>query len=66
MLRIDYGNSVTYVVTFMQHRSKWADANIIYNFGHYGGNVKTCLRFILTVKTLLDEDRKDENINYVN
>ena len=47
-------------------KQRWQNANIIYNFGHYGGHVKTCLRFILTVKTLLDEDRKDENINYVN
>lgn len=47
-------------------KQRWQNANVIYNFGHYGGHVKTCLRFILTVKTLLDEDRKDENINYVN
>ena len=47
-------------------KQRWADANIQYNFGHYGGHVKTCLRFILTVKTLLEEDQKEENAKYVN
>ena len=47
-------------------KQRWANANIIYNFGHYGGHVKTCLRFILTVKTLLEQDRKEENTHYVN
>lgn len=47
-------------------KQRWASANIQYNFGHYGGHVKTCLRFILTVKTLLEQDQKDENVNYLN
>lgn len=47
-------------------KQRWANANIIYNFGHYGGHIKTCLRFILTVKTLLEQDRKEENTHYVN
>lgn len=45
---------------------KWSSANIQYNFGHYGGHVKTCLRFILTVKTLLEHDQKEEKENYLN
>lgn len=47
-------------------KQRWESANIQYNFGHYGGHVKTCLRFILTVKTLLEEDQKEENTNYLN
>lgn len=47
-------------------KQRWRSANIIYNFGHYGGHIKTCLRFILTVKTLLDEERKEENTQYFN
>ena len=42
-------------------RSHWKDANITYNFGHYGGHVMTCLRFIYTVQKLLakeEEERK--------
>ena len=42
-------------------RSHWKDANITYNFGHYGGHVMTCLRFIYTVQELLakeEEERK--------
>ena len=41
-------------------KQRWSNANIQYNFGHYGGHVKTCLRFILTVKTLLEQDQKEE------
>ena len=47
-------------------KQRWESANIQYNFGHYGGHVKTCLRFILTVKTLLEQDQKDEHVNYLN
>ncbi|MCR4665292.1 MAG: hypothetical protein K5660_08000 [Paludibacteraceae bacterium] len=42
-------------------KSKWKEANITYNFGHYGGHIKTCLRFIYTVQQLLiqeEEERK--------
>lgn len=46
-------------------KAKWKDANITYNFGHYGGHVKTCVRFILTVQQLLiqeeEEGREYEN-----
>ena len=46
-------------------RSHWKEANITYNFGHYGGHVLTCLRFIYTVQELLAneeaERRKYEN-----
>ena len=42
-------------------KAKWKDANITYNFGHYGGHVITALRFIYSVQTLLlqeEEERK--------
>ena len=42
-------------------KSKWKEANITYNFGHYGGHVLTCLRFISAVQRLLtseEEERK--------
>ena len=38
-------------------KDKWKDANIQYNFGHYGSHMKTCLRFIFTVQTLLKEGK---------
>ena len=57
--------TVTYLnATNAKHR--WKYANIQYNFGHYGGHVKTCIRFILTVKTLLKEEKDEEKINYLN
>lgn len=40
-------------------KSKWKDANITYNFGHYGGHVMTCLRFIYSVQSLLSEEEKE-------
>mgnify|MGYP003413361310 CR=1 FL=1 len=40
-------------------KSKWRNANITYNFGHYGGHVMTCLRFIYSVQTLLIEEEKE-------
>ena len=40
-------------------KAKWKDANITYNFGHYGGHVKTCLRFILTVQALLIQEEEE-------
>lgn len=40
-------------------KSKWKDANILYNFGHYGSHVQTALRFIYTVQTLLEEEEKE-------
>ncbi|MBQ7631726.1 MAG: hypothetical protein IJS82_03085 [Paludibacteraceae bacterium] len=42
-------------------KAKWKEANITYNFGHYGGHVMTALRFIYSVQTLLvqeEEERK--------
>lgn len=47
-------------------KQKWSGANIQYNFGHYGGHIKTCLRFLLTVKTLLEQERADEKKEYLN
>ncbi len=40
-------------------KSKWKDANIMYNFGHYGGHVQTCLRFIYSVQALLNKEEKE-------
>ena len=40
-------------------KNKWEYANIKYNFGHYGGHVLTCLRFIVAVRELLIEEQKE-------
>ncbi len=40
-------------------KARWSNANITYNFGHYGSHVKTCLRFIFTVQTLLKEEEEE-------
>lgn len=40
-------------------KSKWTNANITYNFGHYGGHVLTCLRFIYSVQTLLQQEEEE-------
>jgi predicted alpha/beta hydrolase family esterase len=40
-------------------RTKWTEANITYNFGHYGGHVLTALRFIYSVQTLLIEEENE-------
>lgn len=40
-------------------KATWQHANIEYNFGHYGGHVKTALRFIYTVQTLLEQEEKE-------
>lgn len=45
-------------------KSKWNGANIQYSLGHFGGHVATCMRFILTVQTLLINDEAEENGNY--
>ena len=42
-------------------KSKWRNANITYNFGHYGSHVQTCLRFIYSVQALLNEEEKEKN-----
>lgn len=47
-------------------RQRWSGANIQYNFGHYGGHVKTCLRFLFTVRTILKDEKKEEKVNYLN
>lgn len=39
-------------------KSKWADANIQYNFGHYGSHTRAALRFIYSVKTWLKDEEK--------
>lgn len=40
-------------------KSKWRNANITYNFGHYGSHVKTALQFITSVEELLDQEEKE-------
>ena len=40
-------------------KSRWKDANITYNFGHYGGHVMTCIRFIYSVQTLLQQEEEE-------
>ncbi len=40
-------------------RSHWKEANITYNFGHYGGHVLTCLRFIYAVQELLAQEEAE-------
>ena len=40
-------------------KSKWKNANITYNFGHYGGHVMTCVRFIYSVQSLLIQEEKE-------
>lgn len=43
-------------------KSRWKGANITYNFGHYGGHVKTCLQFIYAVKTLLEQEEEEREL----
>ena len=40
-------------------KSRWKTANISYNFGHYGTHVMTCLRFIYSVQSLLEQEEKE-------
>lgn len=37
-------------------KAHWTEANIQYNFGNYGSHVTCCLRFIYTVKTILEDE----------
>lgn len=37
-------------------RERWHDANIQYNFGHYGNHQTACMRFIMTVMSILQEE----------
>lgn len=51
------------IVTFenaSRARVKWTNANIQYNFGHYGGHIQGFLRFVSSVKNLLEQDREIE------
>jgi len=45
-------------------RYKWRDSNITYNFGHYGGHVMTCVRFILSVQSILEQEQAEERKQY--
>ena len=40
-------------------KAQWSYSNITYNFGHYGGHVKTALRFIYSVQTLLKQEEEE-------
>lgn len=40
-------------------KARWRSANITYNFGHYGGHVMTCLRFIYSVQSLLEQEERE-------
>ena len=42
-------------------KAKWRDANITYNFGHYGTHVMTCLRFIGSVQQLLIQEEEERS-----
>lgn len=45
-------------------KATWEYSNITFNFGHYGDHVKTCLRFIYSVQSLLQEEAKEERRKY--
>ncbi|MBQ9340713.1 MAG: hypothetical protein IJS13_10350 [Paludibacteraceae bacterium] len=40
-------------------KARWKDANIQYNFGHYGSHIKCALRFIYTVQSLIIEEEQE-------
>lgn len=40
-------------------KNKWKSANITYNFGHYGGHVNTCVRFIGAVNNILHKEEEE-------
>ena len=40
-------------------KARWVNSNITYNFGHYGGHVMTCLRFIYSVQSLLEQEEAE-------
>ena len=42
-------------------KAKWKEANITYNFGHYGSHTATCLRFIYSVQSLLLQEEKERS-----
>lgn len=44
-------------INAMHAKSTWEDANIVYNFGHYGNHTKCYLRFISTISTILTEEK---------
>lgn len=48
----------------MRAKSKWKNANIQYSFGHFGNHQLGCVRFIYTVQTLLQNDKKEEDGNF--
>ena len=38
-------------------KNQWKNSNITYNFGHYGGHIKACVRFIFTVQNILGKEK---------
>ena len=49
-------DNVVPFVNASKAKDKWKDANIQYNFGHYGNHVNSTLRFIFSVKNWLKDD----------
>ena len=45
-------------------KDRWKGANIQYSFGHFGSHTTTCVRFILAVQALLQNEEKEEEGNY--
>jgi len=43
-------------------KAKWKNANVTYNFGHYGSHTKTALRFIYSVQSLLIQEEEERSI----
>lgn len=44
-------------INAMHAKSTWADANIVYNFGHYGNHTRGYVRFIAAVRAILTEEK---------
>ena len=43
-------------------KTKWKNANVTYNFGHYGTHTKSALRFIYSVQSLLIQEEEERSI----
>ena len=56
MLHSIEDETVPYDANAVVAKERWGDNNIQYNFGYYGGHVKTCLRFLYTVKGILQNE----------
>lgn len=56
MLHSMEDETVPFESNAVRAKTRWANANIQYNFGMYGTHVNTCLRFLYTIKPILDND----------